>query len=548
MSMVARHYQVVIVGAGPVGLSLACKLAQRGLNVACFEEQDGLHAFPRAVGLDDESLRCFQGIGLTVQDLAPCLMNCAGIKYYGERGQFLAVIHPKQTPYGHYKGASFYQPYLEHLLLARAKALGVALHFGHKVVDLTQDADGATVQVLHADVVTAVRAGYVVGCDGSRSFVRKRLGIPFTGTTFEQKWLIVDTENDVRPERYAEVWCCSERPTVTIPRRQGYRRWEFMLKPGEVETDFDHIDQIRPLLERYVRVQDIRIDRFNVYTFHSRLAAQYRVGRAFLAGDAGHLIPPFMAQGMAAGIRDAENLGWKLAGVIRGELAPTVLASYEQERKPHLMAMGKLSERAGAFMMPQSRWRSHAKDWVITALGKLPGIMPAIEEARMRPEPVLAAGLFVTLRGDRSAGRMFPQPTVADAQGHCLPLDEFLGDGFALVCYGAQDGELSPALRRVTQRLGCRLVQIIPQGLLVDQRFGRLPGAVLVEDQHNAIPAWFGGHQARFFLLRPDRYVACAFTAAQQDAVEPWLKVHVLPPVAKGVGEYVRPLDEAAYP
>lgn len=548
MPMVARNYQVVIVGAGPVGLTLACKLAQRGLNVACFEEQDGLHAFPRAVGLDDESLRSFQGVELTVQDLAPCLMNCAGIKYYGERSQFLAVIHPKQTPYGHYKGASFYQPYLEHLLLARAKALGVELHFGHKVVDLNQDDEGATVQVIHADVVSTVRAAYVVGCDGSRSFVRKRLGIPFTGTTFEQKWLIVDTENDIRPERYAEVWCCSERPTVTIPRRQGYRRWEFMLKPGESEADYDSIDKIRPLLERHIRVQDIRIDRFNVYTFHSRLAAQYRVQRVFLAGDACHLIPPFMAQGMAAGIRDAENLGWKLAGVIRGELAPEVLGSYEQERKPHLMAMGKLSERAGAFMMPQSRWRSHAKDLVISVLGKLPGIMPAIEEARMRPEPALETGLFTVLRGDRSAGRMFPQPTVTDAQGRSRPLDDYLGEGFALVCYGAQEGELSPAVQRLTQRLGCRLVQIIPQGLLVDQRFGQLPGAVMVEDQHNAIPAWLGGHQAQFFLLRPDRYVLCGFTGVQQAEVEPWLKVQLLPPASKGARGNTVQVGEAICP
>lgn len=524
---------VAIVGAGPVGLTLACKLAQAGLSVTCLEENAGLHAFPRAVGLDDEALRTFQGIGLHESDLAPCLMNCAGITYYGERGQFLARIHPKETPYGHYKGASFYQPHLENLLLERARALGVSVLFGHKVVALEQDAGEVVLQAEHEGRRVSAIARYAVGCDGSRSFVRKSLGIGLKGTTFEQKWLIVDTENDVRPERYAEVWCCSRRPTVTIPRRQGYRRWEFMLKPGETEADFDTFDKVRPLLEQHVKVEDIRIDRFNVYTFHSRVADSYRSGRVFLAGDACHLIPPFMAQGMAAGIRDADNLGWKLAGVLKGRLDPRVFSSYEQERKPHLLAMGKLSEQAGALMMPQTRWRSHAKDVLVSALCRIPGVMSAIEEARMRPGPAYAQGLFRLEGAKDAAGHMFPQPRVRDEAGKEALLDEFLGEGFSLVYMGSTEQALDAGLSRALQQLGCQIVQVVPQGLMVDARFQRLAGVTLVEDIHNAIPSWRRESHGQAYLLRPDRYVAGQFRLRAQAGVQAWLERELMGAVAR---------------
>ncbi|MFT3927858.1 MAG: bifunctional 3-(3-hydroxy-phenyl)propionate/3-hydroxycinnamic acid hydroxylase [Myxococcales bacterium] len=533
---------VAIVGAGPVGLTLSAKLAQMGLKVVCYEENQALYAFPRAVGLDDESLRAFHGLGIGERELDPCLMNCAGIKYYGEHGQFLTMIHPKERPYGHFKGASFYQPFLENLLLQRACALGAKVQFGARVVGLELNGDHALLMLQGETGVRHQVASYVVGCDGSRSFVRKNLRIGFKGTTFEQRWLVVDTANDVWPERYAEVWCSSARPTVTIPRRQGFRRWEFMLKPGEDAADFDTLDKIRPLLEQRVPVDRIEIERFNVYTFHSRVADSYRRGRVFLAGDAAHVIPPFMAQGMAAGVRDAENLAWKLAGVIKGRLREQVLDSYETERRPHLLAMGKLSERAGAFMMPQSRLRSLTKDFVVRALHRIPGVASAVEEARMRPDPIYRAGLFSRQPSDTFAGSMFPQPLVRDTAGVDGLLDLHLGAGFSLVCYGAAERPLLAALQERLTRLGCRALQIAPQGLHVDQRFKRLPDATLVEDRHNAIGAWLRDREASCFLLRPDRYVIASFSLYAQSELVAWLDGELLNP---GRAELSPPLERA---
>ena len=516
-------FDVSIVGAGPAGLTLASKLARLGLSTACFEENRTLYDYPRAVALDDETLRCFQGFGLSKDELAGSLMNCAGMKYYGERGQFLVLIHPEETPYGHYKGATFYQPVLEEILLRKARECGASVYFDEKVVGLSQNDQHVTLKVRHDGVTREVVSSYVVGCDGGRSFVRKALNVKFVGRTFEQKWLIVDTQNDVREERLAEFWCNSERPVVSVPRRNGYRRWEFMLMRNETDQTFTTMADVVPLLSRYVDVSGIRIQRVSTYTFHSRHAERYRVGRVFLAGDAAHLMPPFMAQGMAAGIRDVENLAWKLAEVLKGKLSSSRLDSYEIERKPHLIMMTRITELAGAFMMPKSRTRSVFRDVVVNILTKIPGVVAEIKEARFRPEPVLVDGLFRKTRGDRLAGKMFPQPRVLDAHGSSILLDHFLGDGFAFVVFGSLEMDIAPALIEALTQLECSFVQIIPQGLLVDDRFGRLDKSVLVEDQYNQIPCWLKGYPSEIFLLRPDKFVMCSASVGGQHEVARWI-------------------------
>ncbi len=320
------------------------------------------------------------------------------------------------------------------------------MRFETTVTSVEQDADGVSVNAQRADgSPETYRAGYAIACDGAASPLREALGIQLEGDTHAQPWLIVDTINSTETDRYSKFYCGNPRPYVAVPGRDGRLRYEFMYLPGEDPEHMRSADDVRRWLQGRRDLRDEDIIRIAVYRFHSRVSPRWRAARLFFAGDASHLMPPFAGQGMNAGIRDAFNLSWKLAQVVRGHANDLLLDTYERERKPHVRAMLKLSEIIGTVVMSRDSTPAKARDVFLGAARHVPGLREYIAEMRFKPKASYRDG-FVHNEGALAqlTGRLAPNPIVVDE--HNLPrrLDGVLGDGFALVSVSASGNPVVP--------------------------------------------------------------------------------------------------------
>jgi len=354
---------VAIAGYGPVGQTLAILLGQMGYSVAVFERWPALYPLPRAVFYDHEIRRIFLSMGLG-EELAKISQPSARYQWFNADWKVLVEIDwsaesISDGPFGYL----FNQPSLEAALDRKAKSIGnVQIHQGWEATALKQDAKGCDMvlnRVIRQDgkfslgeEQQSVRARYVIGADGANSFVRQSLGIEWQDLGFQEDWLVVDLQP--KPGVQLDVpdigqWCNPERPTTMVPGGPGYRRWEFMRLPHETIEDLQNTDKVWSLLSRWVTSDTADLVRHAVYQFRSRIASNWNNGRVLLAGDAAHVMPPFMGQGMCSGIRDAWNLSWRLDLLLRGLTDNTLLDSYTLERKPQIravieasMAMGKV--------------------------------------------------------------------------------------------------------------------------------------------------------------------------------------------------------------
>ncbi|HWP35803.1 MAG TPA: bifunctional 3-(3-hydroxy-phenyl)propionate/3-hydroxycinnamic acid hydroxylase, partial [Thermodesulfobacteriota bacterium] len=432
----AGHWPVAVVGAGPTGLTLAGLLARHGVPVLLVERNATTVQEPRAVTIDDEALRTMQAVGL-IDRLLPTLGLGYGYRYVSAAGRCFLRVQPAAREYGYPRRNAFHQPVLERLLREHLAARPeVALRFGTELTGFEQGADGVTLALRRADGTgETATCDFLVGCDGARSTVRQALGIRMIGTTFRERWLIVDLWETRNRTPDTQVFCNPARPCITLPGPGGTRRYEFMLHDGEAEAEMLAPERVRALLRLYGPDEACPVRRTAVYTFHARMAERWRAGRVFLAGDAAHLSPPFAGQGMNSGIRDAHNLAWKLAAVLAGHLGPGLLDTYEAERRDHAWAMIRLALRMGRVMTPRSRPAALAMEAGFRLLGLCPPARDYFAQMRFKPKPRLRAG-FVAAPGCGRArslvGALFPQAAVADADGERL-LDDVLGPGFVLL-------------------------------------------------------------------------------------------------------------------
>lgn len=289
---------VLIVGAGPVGLTLANLLGAAGVDTLLIEANSTTSDVPKAILIDDESFRTFQAIGLA-EPIRDAVVFGTGARYYNARGKLLAAVRPMTGPYGYPKRSAFGQPALERILLnGIARFPSVRVAFDTRLEDLRTTADGEVSRIAGLNVY----ARWVVGCDGGRSKVRELSGIAMRGQSFSERWLILDTANDPDDSRFTKFFCSPERPAVSVPAPQGGRRYEFMLDPDERPEDMLAPAAIARLLADRRTLAEHDVVRKTVYTFHALAAERFRHGRRLLAGDASHMMPPFAGQGMNTGI------------------------------------------------------------------------------------------------------------------------------------------------------------------------------------------------------------------------------------------------------
>ncbi len=426
----AGEYDVAIVGLGPTGLTLAHLLGLRGLRVLALEREPEFYGAARAVYTDDECMRVFQAAGVASELEADMLVDTT-VQWVLKDGSVLSQLRRTDKPYGWAVSNFFYQPYLEakmERLLERHP--NVTALRGREVVGFSQDATGVTIE--HAASsgtrygqanpnatppaqIARTRAQWLVACDGGRSGVRARLGIKMAGKSFPEPWLVVDVkakegEDCFRHMPYFNFHCDPKQPTVSCPQPGGHHRFEFLLMPGQTKEDMEDAATVRRLLAPYVDVDKVEVLRQLVYTFNALVAERWRDGRVLLAGDAAHMTPQFMGQGMSSGVRDAHNLAWKFEAVLRKGADPKLIDTYESERKPHAKEMIDISVKMKDFVSLANPVLAGVRNLVVRTLLATPKVGDYFREARFKPPPTYPNGAYFGLRRKRrnsAEGRPF---------------------------------------------------------------------------------------------------------------------------------------------
>ena len=498
-----EHVPVIVIGAGPTGVSTAIMLGRRGVRCLVLERKRAVYPLPRAVHFDDEVFRIFAGMGLA-DEVAEISRPIPGMRLTDPAHRVLAEINREAIHYGYPQANLFDQPNLERVLRA---ALGtypsVELRGGADVCEIAEvDGGPGPVRVRYraADPATGADTGpvrevwadYVLGADGANSRTRAVVGATMERLCVEQQWLVVDVASPEPLPVYdgAQQVCDPDRAATFMQVVPGRYRWEFRLRPGERPEDIDHA-KILGLIRPWLSGADATIDpdkltflRQATYTFRGMVADRWRNGRLFLLGDAAHLTPPFIGQGMCAGIRDAANLAWKLALVIQGDADDRLLDTYEAERRPYTRRVVQIAVAIGWLMTGGTARTAATRRAALRLATRLPGVE---HRAVHTMWPAFPAGPLVhSRRRDPIVGRPCPQPRVGAA-----PLDDLLGNGFAIVHRGPDRvAAYDPATRDFFERLGTTVVRAD------DLSDGGALAHLL--DKTGAL------------LLRPDRVVAAA--------------------------------------
>ncbi|MCC6920354.1 MAG: bifunctional 3-(3-hydroxy-phenyl)propionate/3-hydroxycinnamic acid hydroxylase [Alphaproteobacteria bacterium] len=422
---------VLIAGAGPVGAVLAALLAQQGVSAILADRETGIYRQPRAAHFDAEIMRIFQQIGIA-DAVAAEARTISAYEFVNGGGDVLMRFDvPPMTAQGWPASFMFHQPAMETALRAKlAGAPQVDLALGWALASFRQDDGGVTAMLRRGDEERRVRVRYLVGCDGGNSLVRKAIDAPLFDYGFDEPWLVIDTvmPDESRLKPCGVQVCDPRRPTTIMPMSPGRRRWEFMLLPGETAEDMLDDTRIAELLAPYAAPGEAELVRKAVYRFHGLVATRWREGRVLLAGDAAHQMPPFAGQGMCSGLRDAANLAWKLAFVLRGDAGDGLLDTYQSEREPHVRTIIEGAIAMGKIVCTLDAGQAAARDaHMIAARAMQRGAPAQVPGGGALPQGCL----FESPR----AGEIAPQPRIGTQR-----LDDVVGHGFTLATATAVTG------------------------------------------------------------------------------------------------------------
>ncbi|MFI6341279.1 bifunctional 3-(3-hydroxy-phenyl)propionate/3-hydroxycinnamic acid hydroxylase [Streptomyces sp. NPDC050535] len=477
------HIPVAIIGAGPTGLTAALLLAQHAIPSIVLERHHDVYPLPRALVVDDEGRRILQAAGVG-EGFASMARPGNGLRLLDARHRVMAEFRRvEQGLHGYPQTSMFEQPALERLLRdALARHPECELRGGVEVTGIEPGTEGPVrVTYRDDDGEHHLWADAVLGCDGANSLTREAIGAVWEDLRFDERWSVIDvrTTADVRCWEGVDQVCDPDRPATFMRISEDRYRWEFRLRDGQ--------EPVRELVAPWLPPSydgDFEVVRETAYTFRARIADRWRSGRVFLLGDAAHLTPPFIGQGLCSGLRDAYNLTWKLARALQQGGDERLLDTYESERKPHARHVIRLAVAMGWAMTGGQDGAAALRRRILAVACRVPGLTEAVGRDL---SPALANGPLMgrrTRRGGRLVGSHCPQPWI-DADGRRTRLDEALGDTFTILTAA----DPSPSLNALAHGLGVRAI----------------PVAELRDD--GTLAAWLRRGRADAVLLRPDRVV-----------------------------------------
>jgi 2-polyprenyl-6-methoxyphenol hydroxylase-like FAD-dependent oxidoreductase len=496
-------YDVAIVGYGPTGMLAAILLGRAGHRVAVIERHTTLYNLPRVGIVHDDVLRMFQEVGC-IDAIWPAT-HFLPVYELAKHGEVLlsSDVAPMAT-HGWPEYTSIYQPSFEKELDIAARALPtVELIQGETVTGIAQDEQQVAVTTQRRDGKTrTVEARYVIGADGGNSFVREALGVAYENLGFDQNWLVIDAkEKKARPGLPAmRQFCEPEQPGVTLYMGPNHRRWSFMIFPGESPEDALKPESVWRRLDRPEGATPAEFELIRVasYKFQSLYAEHWRVGRVFLAGDAAHQMPPFLAQGLCSGFRDAHNLAWKLDLVLKGLADDPFLDTYEAERGPSARATIIESMRVGLNVNERDPEKVKTRDEQLRAMQAAKADQPL--EQKLIAFRVLGFAKGFVATGTPGAGDAFPQARIrGESEGR---FDDVAGRGFLILARGADPlAALGDDDRRFWRALGGKVVRLGDGGFSdVEGRYGQL----------------MDEYRCDIVVKRPDHYIFGACKTASE--------------------------------
>ena len=484
----------LVVGAGPVGLLTAILLGRRGWRVTVVERWPSRYPMPRACTIDHEALRILQSVGVMREhaDLfEPSRGERGGYQIRNGDGELLRAINWNRTAESGWANTNgFYQPDLEEVLESMVVALpNVELRRGWTATGVEQTADAVALSIARAEDPyqgETLRARWLVGADGANSAVRELAGLESVDSGFEADWLVVDYEplEDREWDAFVTQYCDPEQPATAVNSGPGRRRFEFMRRADATVEELNRPDAAWRLMEPWVVTPaNARLERHAIYTFRGRWAREWRRGRVFLAGDAAHLMPPFLGQGLCSGLRDASALAWRLTLVESGRASESILDSYASERGAHVREIIAEAVAIGQVVCELDPQRAAARDAAMRA--------ELAADATVEPPHPRLGRPSITEPGDDSAGRLSLQGRVAAGGGAGL-FDDVVGGDWQLVARDADAlGDIPAELREWFAGLG-GTVTALGRG---------------VTDLDGSYRAWFDARDRSVVLARPDFYV-----------------------------------------
>ncbi|TNF83450.1 bifunctional 3-(3-hydroxy-phenyl)propionate/3-hydroxycinnamic acid hydroxylase [Pseudomonas sp. ICMP22404] len=497
-------YDVIIVGMGPVGALCANLAGLWGLDALVVEKSETVYANPRAMGFDHEVMRVFGNIGLA-DSIAEHVMPYRPSEYRTTGSQLIKRIDAAQPPFplGWAPNYVFSQPPVERALREKiASFKSVTVELGSEVLSVDSTESQAHVRIQAKDgIERTVTAAHVLACDGGTSPIRTRLGLKMDDLAFDEPWLVVDVIlNEGAGEDLPKTnvqFCESARPCTFVVGPGRHRRWEFMINPDEQPSEISQPETIRKLIARWLPEQDYQLWRASAYRFHALILEQWKADRVFFLGDAAHMTPPFLAQGMCQGMRDALNLVWKIALVKEGLAAPDLLETYQLERAPHVRQTTLAAKEFGGVICERDSQRAAVRDArLIEQMQANPG-----GTVRQSLIPGLSQGFIAQVP---PAGELFPQPRVINHAGKTALLDEFTGQSFRVVIAAGFDASALLNCLRSSQSFKGLPISVV-RLVNAEQRGARSVDEY--QEVDGVLSQWLERRGCNVVIVRPDHYV-----------------------------------------
>lgn len=501
-----KQFQVLIVGMGPVGLTAANLLGQAGIPTRIIEKHSQLSGVPKALFIDDEFFRLLSAIGLR-DTIAAHAVYPVDFDYFSPLGFRIGHVVGRITDHNFPNRAATFQPEFERILAANLGRFAcVALAFGEELTGFEEHGDGISARVRTDSGDTLYNVDYILAADGAHSVCRKLLGIEYEQVVkYGDRHVVIDVAGDEDDRKVGFTHLGWHRNYMSLPMPGGRRRFEFSITDGEEDDEILQDATLERLFRPYREYRRLHVIRKVAYSFRARLAERMSKGRVFLLGDAAHIMPVFGSQGMNSGARDANNIAWKLAAVLKRGADPDILDTYHEERYRHAAQSIRIAVANGKLQAVRTPPVAILRDIALVIVNLIPSLRRYIREMRYIPRPVVQSRLvFGRAASGTFVGRLLPNPSVRKGDGSEAYLDDVLGLGFALVGVDV-DAPLPASVRDTADRIQACIVMVRPASARHKATKTTADPIAL-----NRFEEVFKLHKDQWLIVRPDRVVAAA--------------------------------------